>query len=220
MISIIIPVKNDNRINKSLERLTEIEKEYSLKIEIIICGTGNYDIPNNNIRFFKIDPPLKGKCIKRGISESKGEYIIVTDADLPVSNDELVMAIYKISHGSVVFGSRKKKHENKEHFRNTLSKISHIIIDFLFKINNIDTQCGFKAFEAKKASKIATNVMSNGFAWDIEFVYRVIKYKYKYSIVSASENIYLHSKINLFTAIPLILFEISILYWNLRIKKI
>ena len=73
----------------------------------------------------------------------------------------------KIYFGSRLhFNSKVKKIKSRE----IIGSIFRLIIYFLFNIKILDTQCGFKLYEAKVAKKIFKRIKTNGYLHDIEIV--------------------------------------------------
>ena len=95
ILSIVIPVFNEiNSINKLFEQITSYFNKKN--IEIIVVDDGSTDGSSNlldelkkkkNYKFLfkliKLDINSgKGKAIQTGVKNSKGEYILLQDADL------------------------------------------------------------------------------------------------------------------------------------------
>jgi glycosyltransferase involved in cell wall biosynthesis len=121
-LSIIIPAYNEEKtIHLILDKINNIELIGSIEKEIIIvndCSMDNtaeaindYIISNPNldiVLFNHIINKGKGAAIKKGISESKGDFLIVQDADLEYDPKEYNLLLKPILDGfaDVVYGSR------------------------------------------------------------------------------------------------------------------
>ncbi|MCW5520556.1 hypothetical protein J1N09_11940 [Aureitalea sp. L0-47] len=109
----------------------------------------------------------------------KEDHVVVyTDADLSTHLGQLMLLIDPIQHKNkaVAIGSRREKESVviKKGARNDRGKL----FIYLWKrlIPNlghvVDTQCGFKAFEARMVSEIIDNLIEKKFAFDIELLLR------------------------------------------------
>ena len=96
-LSIVIPIYNEELIiKKNIEKIHNYFFK-KFKFEIIIVNDGSKDnsmkiIKNlniNNINIININRNSgKGNAIKRGILESNGKLVLITDADLSASIDQ------------------------------------------------------------------------------------------------------------------------------------
>ena len=122
ILSIVIPVFNEiNFINKLFE---QIESYFNKEnIEIIVVDDGSTDGSSNLLnelkkkkhykflfKLIKLDINSgKGKAIQTGIKNSKGEYILLQDADLELDikdAKEMFDMITKNKDIKCIFGSR------------------------------------------------------------------------------------------------------------------
>jgi dolichol-phosphate mannosyltransferase len=120
MLSIIIPAYNEAvTIAKTLELVMAID--YGVEFEVLVIDDGSTDgtgsIVEESIRGFANARLLKnsenrgkGYSLKRGISEAKGDVIIIQDADLEYDPAQIKGIVRPILEGEqkVVYGSRFK----------------------------------------------------------------------------------------------------------------
>jgi dolichol-phosphate mannosyltransferase len=121
-LSVIIPVFNEKQ---TIREIIKKVKEVNLKKEIIIvddCSTdGTKEIlknypQNEEIKiFFHKKNKGKGSAIRTALLYTKGEVVIIQDADLEYDpNDYLKLVNPIIENGAdVVYGSRSLSHKNK-----------------------------------------------------------------------------------------------------------
>lgn len=155
-------------VDKSKDKTFEIAKEYSKnhpKIKILY----------NNMK------KGKGYAIRRGILESKGDYVLFTDADLSTPITELDKFLLNIKGNDIIIGSRTHKDskiKNKLVSRVVLGSMGSLLLR-IFLIDKIkDTQCGFKLFKGDIARKLFSISRINGFGFDFEIIYLAQKFKY------------------------------------------
>ena len=118
-LSIVVPLYNEQSIIKK-----NIEKIYNyftdkFDFEIIVVNDGSIDnsfeiIKNMNLKnLIKINNPNnlgKGNAIKKGVLNSKGKIVLITDIDLSASIDQFITLYNKHLEGyDIVIGSRSTK---------------------------------------------------------------------------------------------------------------
>ena len=191
-LSIIYPIYNESKRLKFI--LSDIEKFNKktkfLKKEYIFVDDGSSDksklILYNFLKrnrqtgiIYKIISYKKNKgkgfALKKGVFSSSKKWILTTDADCSVSNFQILNWIkkkYIVNNLKIYFGSRLHFNSKvkKIKSREIIGSIFRLIIYFLFNIKILDTQCGFKLYEAKVAKKIFKRIKTNGYLHDIEIV--------------------------------------------------
>ena len=145
----------------SKDRTTEVIKHYQGKIKnlkLIALGK-NYG---------------KGYAVKKGIDESKGKYILFTDADnsTPIEEFEKLFKELKENDAQIAIGSRylsdSKVKIAQPRYRILMGRMGNILIR-IFLIDGIkDTQCGFKLFTHEAAREIFSLQKVRRFGFDME----------------------------------------------------
>lgn len=196
-LSIIIPAYNEaNRIVGTLRSMHAFLDSRRIRAEIIVVNDGSTDstiavvsglcdtIPGlkivNNVRNYG-----KGFAVKTGVEVSRGEYILVADADNSTPIEEYERLSTKIRGHHVAIGSRWLKESKimrkQSKLRIFISRFGNALIN-AFLINGIaDTQCGFKFFTHEAAKHIFSRQKVYRFGFDIEAL--VIARNLNYSIV-------------------------------------
>jgi glycosyltransferase involved in cell wall biosynthesis len=167
-LSIIIPTYNEQ---KTIKRIVEYVQsvEYPIGYEIIIIDDASFDrtleksyllkLKNtkeeNKIRVYK-NPVNRGKgySIRKGISLSRGDIIIIQDADTEYDPHDIPRLIEPIVKGEtrVVYGSRflsRKKPDNMAFPNFIANKILTKLANILFGLNLTDEATCYKAFYAE-----------------------------------------------------------------------
>lgn len=121
-VSVVVPMYNEEEvINESYKRLTGVMESTGLSYELIFVNDGSkdktrllaLDICNNDKRVRMIDfaRNFGHQCaITAGMANTKGDCIVVIDADLQDPPEVIPEMIEKWKEGyEVVFGQRKKR---------------------------------------------------------------------------------------------------------------
>lgn len=231
-LSIIIPLYNEEkRLSQSLKKLEKFTKQNrKKKIEIIFVSDGSTDKTNKIISLFikekkKIIKSFlikykknvgKGYAIKKGILNSKKEWVLICDADMSVNPKQFNTWYYDkkiIDKNEAYFGSRRHEKSNVKTsiIRKSLGLLFIIFIRLLFLIKLKDSQCGFKVFHRSYALKIFKKISSYRFAFDVELI--ILLKKFKIKIVELPLK-WVHkdgSKLNLFYDMPKMIYDLIII---------
>jgi dolichyl-phosphate beta-glucosyltransferase len=234
-LSIIIPFYNEEkRLKKSFKILNNFLLNRK-NAEIIFVNDGSNDQSENiihnfiynfkkkkSIRYIAYKKNIgKGYAVKKGILNSKKDWILICDADMSVQPNQLNQWFKKkliINPNKAYFGSRKHTSSKVKTspIRELLGIIFNLIINFLFDIKIRDTQCGYKLFNKKYAKSIFRNISSYRFSFDIELV---LLLKKKNIEIKELPVIWKHkpgSKLNIFYDIPIMLLDI----FKIKLKKL
>ncbi len=156
-ISVLVPAymekENLPRLTKQLEETLQ-RKDF----EVIIVNDGNFDGSVQAIKDLeKKYREVKGLCsnerrgktraIKDGFQASKGDVIVVMDADLQYSPEDIPKLIEALKHADVVNGLRV---DRKDGITRLLeSKIYNLLVRFFFGVNFHDCNSGLKVFKRR-----------------------------------------------------------------------
>jgi dolichyl-phosphate beta-glucosyltransferase len=185
------------------------------------------DSDNNVILLKNSTNKGKGFSIKRGVFSARGEYILFTDMDLSVPIDELSKFIPYLNNGyDITIGSRRIKGSqimiSQPLYRRILGSIFYQIV-YIFFFNSIrDTNCGFKCYRREVAVDIFAKQRVSGWGFDTELLYIAHKQRYKIKEVPVRWYNNRISKVNIYKAPFVTLFElckIKINDWVGRYKK-
>lgn len=179
-VSLIIPVLNEE---KTL--VTIIDKCSSQPVikQLVIVNDGSTDNTRNILDKIikKNSKPLitilhhernmgKGAAIKTGLTKVLGKYVMVQDADLEYSPDEikyLFNEAEKIKNG-IVFGTRSH-HKKKGYLLAQLGNwYLNVMFNLLFRLNLTDSYTCYKLMPKLVWRKL--NLKSNGFEIDSELL--------------------------------------------------
>jgi dolichyl-phosphate beta-glucosyltransferase len=187
-ISIIIPAYNEeNRIISSLFRIKEYFKNHDINYEIFVVDDGStddtkriskdliQDIPH--LKVISYNPNRgKGYALRQGVLASKGEVILLTDADLSTPIEELSKLLPLIYNHKfdVAIGSRalalSEIIKKQPWWRQSMGKFFNRLVKSLVLEDFNDTQCGFKLFRGDIARSLFKEARIDRFAYDVEIL--------------------------------------------------
>nr|CAD1822090.1 unnamed protein product [Ananas comosus var. bracteatus] len=218
-ISLIIPAYNEEHrlpgtLDETLSYLRQRSAtEKSFTYEVLIVDDGSTDrtakVAFDYVRKYKIDNARvlllrrnhgKGEAIRKGMLHSRGELLLMLDADgatkvtdlekLECQIHELARSVNKVNSVAstttssssnlsdteiAAFGSRahleKQALATRKWYRNFLMKGFHLVVLLTAGHGIRDTQCGFKMFTRAAARKLFTNIRLKRWCFDVELVY-------------------------------------------------
>ncbi|KAL1825085.1 hypothetical protein ACET3Z_011863 [Daucus carota] len=208
-LSLVVPAFNEElRLPGALEETMNYlqrraAKDKSFTYEVIIVDDGSVDgtkrVAFDFVRRYTVDNIRvillgrnfgKGEAIRKGMLHSRGELLLMLDADGATQVDDLeklekqISAFAKKENDSspkfsdipiVAIGSRahleKKALATRKWYRNFLMKGFHVVVLLAAGPGIRDTQCGFKMFTRAAARKLFTNIRLKRWCFDVELVY-------------------------------------------------
>ncbi len=199
-LSIVIPAFEESRkIGRDIESAAKFLDSNRLSGEIIVVDDGSKD--NTCEVAASVKPPLqvtrkvircqqhrgKGYAIRKGIMESKGEYVMFADSGCCVPYEDALRGIELLKSGrcDIAHGSRKVQGcrigKPQSMYRRICSRIFHWYVIYKMKIPSelTDTQCGFKIYRGDVARQLYGESVTDGFAFDIEIIMRAQKKGYR-----------------------------------------
>lgn len=198
-LSVIVPAYNEeDLIVGTLDALHDFLSARKESFEIIVVDDGSRDATvrrvgqwgkTKNVRLLVNENNMgKGFSVRRGVEESRGEFLIFIDADLPYELDAIDGFLRALRAGSdlaigsrVLPGSEVKGVPAARFFAGQV--FSWMVQVFLF-LGIRDTQCGFKSFKSNAAREIFRRLTISGFGFDVELLYIARKLKYRINPVA------------------------------------
>jgi len=186
-LSVVVPAFNEEkRIGPSLEAIANYLKKQSYSWEVLVADDGSTDatvqvaeeklkgLPHKIIKAAANGG--KGSAVKRGMLAAEGEYRLFTDADLSTPIEETARLLKELQSGyDVVIGSRALSGSNvlvhQNFIRESMGRIFNGCARLLTFRGIQDSQCGFKAFNAKTAEDLFSLQKLPGFSFDVEIVF-------------------------------------------------
>ncbi|XP_022746384.1 dolichyl-phosphate beta-glucosyltransferase-like isoform X2 [Durio zibethinus] len=216
-LSLIIPAFNEEHrlpgaLDETMNYLQQrAAKDKSFSYEVLIVDDGSRDgtkrVAFGFVKKYGVDNVRaillgrnhgKGEAIRKGMLHSRGELLLMLDADGATKVTDLeklenqIHAVarkgyhcgdsetsdtsFRISDIPIVaFGSRAHLEEKalatRKWYRNFLMKGFHLVVVLTAGPGIRDTQCGFKMFTRSAARKLFTNIRLKRWCFDVELVF-------------------------------------------------
>ncbi|XP_002530857.2 dolichyl-phosphate beta-glucosyltransferase [Ricinus communis] len=255
-ISLIIPAFNEEyrlpgALDETMNYLQQrAANDKSFTYEVVIVDDGSSDATKrvafgfvkkysvDNVRVILLGKNHgKGEAIRKGMLHSRGELLLMLDADgatkvndleklenqiHAVANKEIHLgdsaatdSIHRISDVPIAaFGSRAHLEEKalatRKWYRNFLMKGFHLVVLLSAGPGIRDTQCGFKMFTRAAARKLFTNIRLKRWCFDVEVVYLCKWFSIPMIEISVNWSEIPGSKVNPLS-IPNMLWELAIM---------
>ncbi|HSB02000.1 MAG TPA: dolichyl-phosphate beta-glucosyltransferase [Anaerolineales bacterium] len=193
-LSIIIPAYNEEvLIASTLDGLQAYLATRPEQYEIIVVDDGSQDKTVEAVKRWQecngvdlrllVNPQNRGKgfSIRRGMLESRGQFVIFIDADLPYKLEAIDVFLQALQNGSdLAIGSRVlpgSQVKGVPIIRFFSGQIFSLMVQTVLFPGLPDTQCGFKSFRAAAAREIFRRLTIDGFGFDVEMLYVARKHK-------------------------------------------
>lgn len=175
-LSVVIPAYNEQeRISTTLERLL---RTFGNNIDLVVVFDGNDRTPdvvkNFPVKLYESKTRLgKGGAIKEGIKHANGDIIILLDADMPISEEELIKMLQAVKEADLVLPDRKIL--GMPLLRRFLHSTFIILVKLFFPSLRCirDFQGGIKIIRSDVAKKILNELIINDFLIDVNLIYAV-----------------------------------------------
>jgi dolichol-phosphate mannosyltransferase len=182
--SIIIPAYNEEeRIAPMFDRIRTFEGEF-----IVVCDGNDRtpDVvrtiaasrPDLNIRCLQFPQRLgKGGGVIEGMKTARGKCVGYLDADGSTDIGEMMKLFLQLAAYDGAIGSRwvggAVLRVRQGILRQLESRAFNLIIRLLFGLRYHDTQCGAKVFRKQAVDSILPHMISTGFEFDVELLWRL-----------------------------------------------
>jgi len=189
-LSVIVPSYNEEERLPIMmdETLNYLENKFKETYEVIVVDDGSKDktsevaikyvkkYGDDKVRVLTLKKNRgKGGAVRLGMLSSRGELLLMADADGATKFSDISKLISKFQDSQqlqVVVGSRAHLEDDaiaeRSFFRTILMKGFHMIV-WLFCVRTVrDTQCGFKVFTREASQVIFNNLHVERWAFDVE----------------------------------------------------
>ncbi|HEY6147339.1 MAG TPA: dolichyl-phosphate beta-glucosyltransferase [Thermoanaerobaculia bacterium] len=188
--SLVIPAYNErDRIAASLEAIAAWRQSRpgGYDWEVVLVDDGSTDGTSEIARAAARDAGLpveihslprnrgKGAAIRAGVLASRGDPILVSDADLSTPLSEFEKLAGRLPEHPIAIGSRAIDEDlvrrKQPPHRRALGKLGNVLVR-VFAVHGIrDTQCGFKLFRGAVARELFRDAQVDRFAYDMEILH-------------------------------------------------
>jgi len=210
-LSIIIPAYNEeHRLPDTLNRIALFLEYQNYPAEVLVIDNGSTDRTGEIIAEFTTHNPLfhqlyepcrgKGAAVRTGVLAARGDYILISDADLSVPIEEVHKFVPLLSTYDVAVGSREvpgSYRYGEPIFRHLMGRIFNFIVQWLILPGIRDTQCGFKCFRRPVAYELFSSSTVDGWGFDVEILYTALLKRYQVIEVPIRWYYRKESKVNL-----------------------
>ena len=188
LVSIVIPAYNEApTIEHVLRRVCDLD----LRTEVLVVDDGSADDTAAVVERQTADLPNvrlirqprnqgKGAAVRTGIAESRGDIVVIQDADLEYDPRDLPKLLAPLLEGvaDVVYGSRLRGGEPQRahlfwHYAG--NRFLSLLTNVLFNTTISDMEVGYKAFRGDLIRSI--HLVSNDFRFEPEVTAKILKRK-------------------------------------------
>lgn len=189
LVSIVVPVFNEEKyIVPTLEKVLAADTLGTPK-EVIVINDGSTDDTRENLLKFAethkdivvINKPVnqgKGFALKEGFMASKGDVVIIQDADLEYSPTDypVLLEPFVKMQADVVYGSRfisAGAHRILYFWHSVGNNFLTLLSNILTNLNLTDMETGFKVFRGDLIREIAPKLKCERFGFEPEITARI-----------------------------------------------
>jgi dolichyl-phosphate beta-glucosyltransferase len=186
-LSVVIPAFNEEaRIGATLERVERWLREEGWTFELVVVDDGSTDRTGEVVREFGRShggvelvrlPRNRGKgcAVREGFARTRGELVLLSDADLSTPIEELAVFAEAFRDGvELAIASRALPDSRLEvrqaWYRETMGRTFNVFVRWVTGIPFRDTQCGFKLLGGEDARALAAQMREDGFSFDVELI--------------------------------------------------
>ncbi|MGA2193285.1 MAG: dolichyl-phosphate beta-glucosyltransferase [Nitrospirota bacterium] len=187
-LSVVIPAYNEeNRILPTIKKIHEYLKTKKVEFELLVVDDGSTDrtveiargatafLPSLSVMENGVNRG-KGYSVRNGFLNTRGKFVLFSDADLSTPIEELDKFLAEAERGAdVVIGSRAMSCSHilrRQPLHRVLMGKAFNRLVRAFAVKGIsDTQCGFKLLRRSACEGIIRAQRIDGFAYDVELLF-------------------------------------------------
>jgi glycosyltransferase involved in cell wall biosynthesis len=193
-LSLIIPAHNEeSRLQETLQEIDQFLAKQAYSFEVVVVENGSVDRTLEIARSFEARRPYlkifhedqsgKGRAVRRGVLEARGEYRFFCDVDFSMPISEVNRFIPPaLKDVDVAIASREAPgavRYNEPAYRHLAGRVFNTLVRLAALPGLRDTQCGFKCFRAPLAEEIFKRQMMMGWSFDVEVLFIAQRWGYK-----------------------------------------
>jgi dolichyl-phosphate beta-glucosyltransferase len=186
-VSVVIPCFNEvSRIGATVRTVTDYLNALGWSWEMLVVDDGSGDLTatearaaaegDQRVRVVRFDSNHgKGWACREGFRQSRGEAVLLCDADLSTPIDELAGFMEGIVQGDdVVIASRVADGAQivvrQPATRRIAGRAFRVLVHVLRLTSCRDTQCGFKLLRRASVAAAIESTRTTGYAFDVELL--------------------------------------------------
>lgn len=191
-VSVVVPAYCEHqRIAATVHALASSLDDMRVRWEIVVVDDGSDDGTADVVRDLERSRPGvrlvryernrgKGFAVRVGLLTARGRDVVFTDADLSTPPNAIAPALAALANADVVVGTRARPASRlvrrQARYREAMGKTFNLLARMLGLTRLPDTQCGFKALRGPVARRLAGELVTEGFAFDVELLARAARH--------------------------------------------
>lgn len=192
LLSVVIPAYDEQeRLPASVRTVCGALRRRRGAFEVLVVDDGSGDATFERVQALSRTLPEvrgirlprnrgKGGAVRVGMLAARGDRILMTDADLSVSIDQLDRLEAAMERGvPVVIGSRRIAGSHlvvpQPRFREFAGRVFTVIARCFLRVPVNDFTCGFKLFRADAARDIFSRARLDRWAYDVEILFLAVR---------------------------------------------
>jgi dolichyl-phosphate beta-glucosyltransferase len=236
-LSLIIPCYNESsRVAQMMEGIKEFLGVWHGDFEFIIVDDGSTDDTVASIKQFDLYKNLfaehkikivqqknigKGGALQNGMMAATKSFAVTLDADMATHPAEVIrwmrLSATTFDGKSICIADRTLTESQLILISNRRDsgKLFNTIVRFITKLPFADTQCGFKLYPTTIGQQLFTNLITNGWAHDVEILCKAVAQQIPITCMPIKWNEQAASKINVWKDGLTMLWEVVKIKWKL-----
>jgi glycosyltransferase involved in cell wall biosynthesis len=202
-LSIVIPTYNEEgRIGDTLDKLSKYLNKEKINAEVLVVDAGSPDKTVDvvkkhsktfdRLRIINAGPKpkgkfIKGKQVKKGMLEAKGDNVLFMDADLATPLKYIKQALIQLKSGNQVSICIRNLQKSHKGLRKFISGAGNFLVQTVLLPGISDTQCGFKAFTHEAAQAVFPLQTIDSWGFDMEILAIARKKGYSIGLINVPD---------------------------------
>lgn len=192
-LSVVIPAYNEAlRLRPTLRKVVDYLRGQGIDYEVLVVDDGSTDataaiaeeLAGEGVRVLRQSENRgKGAVLRVGVLESRGDAVLLLDADLSTPIEDLERLRPRLQDAEVVLGSRAVTGSDittrQPVYREMMGRTFNLLIRLLGVRGLRDTQCGFKLLSGDVARRLFRELRIERFAYDVELVWLARRHGYR-----------------------------------------
>jgi len=191
----IVPCYNEaNRFDLLRTAFEDFDKNWDEDFDLILVDDGSSDKTYEMMQEWSEKRPLqhghiecillstnqgKGRALQKGVLHSNADWLLTLDADMATMPHQLISWLesgLELNTDKVYIGSRVHSESviEAKWIRKITGGLYNLVTRLFTPIREGDTQCGFKLYPAQLGKKVFSQLLTPGWAHDIEVLSRAV----------------------------------------------
>lgn len=185
-LSVVVPARNEApRLEVTLQALVEHLKDGDrTEFVFVLDATSEDETVAIGTRLAEAEPALrlvivdskgKGNAVAVGVQATRGDVVLLADADLAVDPAQFGSLLGPASAGALAIASRSMpgaRRMGEPLSRFVAGRLFNVAVRTLILPGVSDTQCGFKAFPRAALAPVFGHLETQGWSFDVELIAR------------------------------------------------